>query len=182
MYTYSRRVGTGPIPPTSSLHGHIYNCNTDCDPWLQKVKPAAFNPLVSRRRSRGLALSTPRKMRHCSVTMVTRTFPYGNHHPELCGSLLCEDQVRVFTRPVCFACAAQLRLCPLPQAPIFAKHLPAPCNPTLEHFRDTTGTLGAPTRGRGWADLLSILRGEWLVPFPSLLQESSSEDAAAELY
>lgn len=42
----------------------------------------------------------------------------------------------------------------------------------------TTG----PTRGCGWPDLLNILRGERLVPSPSLLQGSSSEDAPAELY
>lgn len=125
LYTYSHRVGTSLIP-TSSLHGHIHNYQTDCDSCLPKVKPAAFNPLASRCRTPRLALSTPRKMRHCSVTMVTSTFLYGNHHPELCNSLLCQDQVPAFTHTVRFAHAAQLWLCPLPQAPLFVKRLPAP--------------------------------------------------------
>lgn len=108
--SYSHGVGTRLIP-VNSLHGHKYSRNKDCDPWLQNVKTAAFNPLVSRSRSQGLVLSTPRKTQHCSITMVTSTFLRGNHHPELWNSFLCEDQVHVFTLAVCSASAAQLWLC-----------------------------------------------------------------------
>lgn len=83
LYTYS--------------HWHMYKSNTDCDPWLQKVKPAAFNPLVSHSKALALLLSTPSKMEHCLVTMVTKHFSAGNHHPELRSSLLCEAQARVLT-------------------------------------------------------------------------------------
>lgn len=154
-------------------HWHMYKSNTDCNPWLQKVKPAAFNPLVSHSKALGLLLSTPMKMEHFLVTMVTKHFSAGNHHPELRSSLLCEAQARVLTH-------GQFPL-PMQRCWGFA-HCSATTfpHPVFQQWSVTTGTIGAPTRGCGWVKLLNISRGEWLVPSLSMLREISAENGDVE--
>lgn len=46
LYTSRHQMSTRVIP-TSPIQEYVYNCNTNCDPWLPKVKPAALNPLDS---------------------------------------------------------------------------------------------------------------------------------------